>query len=84
MYQHKNDSKKSDQEMKSALSNHLKDKGHNFSLQNVKVIGNEENIFKRKFKECIKIQQAFNQEDSTCLNFQNDLVNLENIYKSFL
>lgn len=84
MYQHNNDSKKSDQEFKSALSNHLKEKDHKFSLQNVKIIGNEANTFKRKFKECIKIQQAFDQPDSTCLNFQTDLISLENIYKSFL
>lgn len=53
-------------------------------MENVEVLINEQNIFKRKFKEYIKIQQSFDIFGSTCLNLQVDLENFENVYKSFI
>lgn len=69
-----NDSKKSDLEMKSALSTHLKGKGHNFSLNNVEIIGNESNFLKGSSKNVSKYNKLL-------IKLQADLENFENIYK---
>lgn len=74
--QHKKDAAniQSDRENKTALTQHIKEEGHNFNFNNVKILDRERTYSKRLISEMIFIRK------NNSVNFREDTNNLSKCY----
>lgn len=76
LYQHQYDVKKTSNI--SALSQHLKESGHNISIDNVSILANESKYIKRSILEMIHIKKGNN------INKQEDSEYIQNLYNNLI